>query len=297
MNNEKLAKYDYGYDIVDYEEIVDDIYEKVSTAVNVILYKKHLFKLEDFMMYNIDEYTLDTNNDIYPPINIYVCLSKKENKKKVEDKYSKTEAPSLHYELSRFREELYTVLLNLFDSTYLFTKDKYGIKISNEEHLKEFNAKGITYYIIPCIGYTNKNGKNGVIYYTNNRRYIDIDYPVLLGQNFVNKNEETNGLLTSYIRIFKNLYMKYYKVDDLPFEMFETLFYNVPSKLYVDISFNTARTILEYLLDTDIKTLKTIDEQDLQFNSKYKSLSKLYAKRLIKTMHKLICNQNHKFFN
>ena len=75
----------------------------------------------------------------------------------------------------------------------------------DSEYLKEFNAKGITYYIIPCIGYKNKNGKEGVIYYTNNRKYIDIDYPVLFGQNFVNKDIETDGLLTAYARIFKNL--------------------------------------------------------------------------------------------
>ena len=91
--------------------------------------------------------------------------------------------------------------------------------------------------------------------------------------------------------------MTYYKVDDLPFEMFESLLYNVPNSYYKDISFKTGREIMEYLLNTDIKTLKTIDEQDLQFNSKYKSLSRLYASRLIRTMHKLMCNPDHKVFD
>lgn len=297
MDNEKLTNFNYGYDLENYDEIIDDITKKLSIAMNIILSTKHLFSLDDFTLYNYDEYILETNNDIYAPINIYIALDKPENRKKIETRYSKTEAPSLHYELDRFRDELYNTLINLFDETFMLTKDKYGIKISSNDYYKQFGAMGITYYIKPCIAYKNKENKEGVIYYTNNRHYIDIDYPMIAANNYLQKNAETNDLLNSYVKIFKNLYMKYYKVEDVPFEMFEVLLYNVPSELYKDISFGTAKQILEYLLDRDIKTLKTIDEQDLQFDSKFKSLSKMYATRLIKTMYKLVCNQNHKIFN
>lgn len=297
MTDEKLLKLDVGYDLAEYDEIMDDIFVRLNSAMSIILSKKKLFSLEDFTVYAYDEYTLGTNNDIYAPINIYVSLNKSNNIKKIETRYSKTEAPSLHYELDRLRTELYETLVNFFDETFMLTKDKYGIKISSNDHYKELNAQGLTYYIRPCIAYKNKDNVEGVIFYTQNRHYIDIDYPVKAGENFIKKDYATNGLLTSYTKIFKNLYMSYYKVNDLPFEMFEVLLYNVPNELYKDISFKTGREIMEYLLDKDIKTLKTIDEQDLQFNSKYKSLSRLYASRLIRTMHKLMCNPNHKTFD
>ena len=297
MTDEKLSKLDVGYDLANYDNIIDNIFEKLNSALNLILSKKKLFSAEDFSVYIYDEYTLGTNNDIYAPINIYICLNKSNNVKKLETKYSNTEAPILHYELDKLRTELYDIIEHFFEDVYEITKDKYGIKISSNKHFKELNAQGITYYIRPCIAYKNKDNIDGVIFYTPNRKYIDIDYPLIAGQNFINKVNATNGLLISYIRIFKNLYMTYYKVEDLPFEMFETLFYNVPTEYYKDLSFKTGREIMEYLLNIDIKTLKTIDEQDLQFNSKYKSLSRLYASRLIRTMHKLMCNPDHKVFD
>ena len=91
--------------------------------------------------------------------------------------------------------------------------------------------------------------------------------------------------------------MKFYDLQDLPFDMFEVLFYNVPTELYEEISFDNACKILDYLLKKNIKDYSTIDEQDLQFNSKYKSLSRLYAKRVIKTLLKLVSNPENSIFN
>ena len=294
--NEKLEKFNFGNDLENYDEIFENIADKINEAVNIILYNKHFITIDDFKVYHYDEYMLNTNNDIYAPINFYVCLNNKLNIKRISTKYNNTVAPSLHYELHNFREELYNVLIELFDERFMLTKDKYGIKISSNEYCKKFNMVGINYYIRPCIAYKNENNVEGVLFYTNNRKYIDIDYPTLAMDNFISKDERTNYLLSTYIKIFKNMYMKYYKVEDTPFEMFEVLFYNVPDEYYKDISFDTAKGILEYLINKELITLKTIDEQDYQFNSKYKSLSKLYAQRLIRTMYKLVCNPDHKIF-
>lgn len=294
---DKLIKFEESYDLADYDEILEDIFDRINYAVNLLITNKPMFKAEDFIYYNYDEYRLNTNNNIYNPINIYVCLNKKENVKTVDTKYNKTVAPSLHFELNKFREELFDILVGLFDETYLLSKDKYGIKISNSEYYKDQNLIGKSFYIVPCIYYVNKNNVNGIIYYTNNRKFIDINYPEKAVNNFYKKDNDTNGLCSNYIRIFKNLYMEYYELEDLPFDMFEVLFYNVPNDLYKEVSFKNATEILEYLLNKDIKTYKTIDEEDLQFNSKYKSLSRLYAKRVIKTLYKLVSNPDNKIFN
>ncbi len=294
---DKLIKFEESYDLENYEEILDNIIEKINYAVNVLVSNKPMFKAEDFIYYNYDEYRLNTNNNIYNPINVYVCLNKKENVKTLEKKYSKTVAPSLHFELYKFREELFDILVTLFDESFLLTKDKYGIKISNKESMAKLNLIGQSFYIVPCVYYVNDNNINGVLFYTNNRKFIDINYPEKAISNFYEKDEATNGLCSKYIRLFKNIYMKYYDLIDLPFDMFEVLFYNVPNELYKEVSFENAKNILENLMNQDLKNLKTIDEQDLQFNSKYKSLSKLYAKRVIKTLYKLISNPQNKFFD
>ena len=90
--------------------------------------------------------------------------------------------------------------------------------------------------------------------------------------------------------------MKYYNVVDFPFEMFETIFYNVPNELYKDLSFDSAKKILEYLQQKEIKTYISTDELDKPFFSKYKSLSGIFAKRAIKTLYKLVQDENNKIF-
>ena len=293
----KLEKFTESYNFNDYEEILDQIIETINFGVNILIQNKPMFKAEDFIYYNYDEYFIGTNNNTYNPINFYVCLNKKENINHVDSKYKKTIAPALHFELNKFKEEFFDILVGLFDETYQLSKDKYGINISNEIFMKENGFPGIKFYIVPCISYVNKNGIEGIMFYTNNRKFIDVNYPELCVKNFVKKDEETNYLLSTYIKMFKNIYMKFYELEDLPFDMFEVLFYNVPTELYEDLSFDNARKILEYLLNKNIKDYSTIDEQDLQFNSKYKSLSRLYAKRVIKTLLKLMSNPNHKIFD
>jgi hypothetical protein len=70
-----------------------------------------MFNAEDFIYYNYDEYCLNTNNNIYNSINFYVCLNKKENVNHVDTKYKKTIAPALHFELNKFKEEFFNILL------------------------------------------------------------------------------------------------------------------------------------------------------------------------------------------
>lgn len=293
----KLEKFTESYDFNNYEEILDEIIETINYGVNILIQNKPMFSAEDFTYYNYDEYYLGTNNNTYNPINFYVCLNKKENINNVDSKYKKTIAPALHFELNKFKEEFFNILVGLFDETYQLSKDKYGIIISNQEFMRENGLPGLKFYIVPCVSYVNKNNVEGIMFYTNNRKFIDVNYPELCIQNFIKKDEETNYLLSTYIKMFKNIYMKFYELEDLPFDMFEVLFYNVPTELYEDLSFDNARKILEYLLKKNIKDYSTIDEQDLQFNSKYKSLSRLYARRVIKTLLKLVSNPDHKIFD
>ena len=229
-----LKDFEKSYDMNNYEDKLQEIYEKVNYATNIAIMERPMFSMSDFVFYNYDEYLLNTNNDIYAPIKLYACINQPLNKSLISNKYAKTKAPMLHYELNEYRDDLLNTLINLFDETYLLWKDKYSIYISNKKYYEENNLAGlgVSYCITPCIAYENEKGDKGLIYYTDNRKFIDIDYPQIALQNLRKKDEETKGLFTSYIRIFKNLYMKYYNVSDFPFEMFETIFYNVSIDLY-----------------------------------------------------------------
>ena len=147
---------------------------------------------------------------------------------------------------------------------------------------------GYYFRLIPCFAYTNENGNTGVLYYSDNERDIEIEYPNLAYENFIKKNEETNGAYLNSILIFKNIFAKQEKTLTLPFEIFETILYNVPNELF-NLNFTqSALQIINFLRNKSTREFTTLDEQDSAFTSIYRSMSALYVRKAITSVSNFI---------
>ena len=170
-------------------------------------------------------------------------------------------------------------------------QDKYSINFAINV-FNENNEKFTHYFnLIPCFTYTNENNISGIIYYSNDKSLIEIEYPKLSIRNFNLKNKSTNDLFRQYIILFRNAYMIEKNEKDLPFEIYEILLYNVPDSYFTDLNYETILNIINYIKTCGIQSSKTIDYQQEAFKSKYKSLSSLYASMAIKKINKFF-NKN-----
>jgi hypothetical protein len=88
--------------------------------------------------------------------------------------------------------------------------------------------------------------------------------------------------------MFKNIILKDNKIKDLPFEIFETILYNVPNGMFIDDSKQTMLNIINFIRNNPIKNFKTIDEQDYAFSSIYRSMSLFYVKHITKQIEKYL---------
>ena len=98
--------------------------------------------------------------------------------------------------------------------------------------------------------------------------------------------ELTKGLFHYYDVVIKNIFLAERKEPNIYFEIFETLLYNVPDKLFTDKSINNLTQIINFLRNNNIKDYKSIDEQDYAFTSIYKSFSILFAKHALGQIEK-----------
>jgi len=142
--------------------------------------------------------------------------------------------------------------------------------------------------LIPCFQYKNENGSIGVLYYSDNERDIEIEYPNIAYENFEQKNKETEGAYLNSILIFKNIFAKQTKTLSLPFEIFETILYNVPNNLFSTNFTQSALQIINFLRNKSTKDFKTLDGQDNAFSSEFRSMSALYARKVINVVSSFI---------
>ena len=268
--------------------------EHIDYVVRKEFKDSKIFFDENIRLYYYDEYTLNTNviEDTYATL--YVEFESKNNIKPADvSKKSKRrkyiDLPDYYIDIKDIRTRLYEALINYFDSNTLFWLDKYSVRVITNVAISDEETKNYQYRIIPCFSYVNSNGIKGIIYYDNNKNEIEVEYPKRSIENFKEKDIETNGAYRNTVVIFKNIYCKAQKiVDYLPSEIFEIILYNVPNYLFKENINQSIYGIINFIRNNSIKNYLTLDGQDNAFTSKLKSMSYLYAKRVISIIEKNI---------
>lgn len=277
-------------EIVGYGNVKENLLSVTQYAVNNYFADKPLFKDNNFKYYFYDDYVFNTNTSINNYMTLYVEINQPQNVKEAQNKRFIKKDPNikdLHLSLQNIKDGIFQELLNCFDSNTLLWQEQYSINLSINERV---DGKKINYLfrVIPCFTYKNENNINGVVYYNNDLNKVEIEYPVLSTKNIKAKEKNTNKLYLYYDVLLKNILQAERKENYTYFEIFESLLYNVPDKLFEDKTEKTLIQILNFLRNNNLKEYKTIDEQDYMFTSKYKSFSILYVKHALNQIEKYI---------
>ena len=265
----------------------------VEDVVSNIFLDSQIFDTTNIRLYYYDDYTLNTNVIENNYATLYVEFDCPENIKKdvgfTKKKEQKKLLKDYYLDLKDIRLKLYEELINYFNSDTMFWLDKYSIRTISNVKESDDSIKNYQFRIIPCFTYVNENNIKGIIYYDNSRTQIEIEYPLRSIENFNEKNIDTNGAYQKTVLIFKNIYRLSQKITEyLPSEIFEILLYNIPNNIFLVNNDDTFIKVFNYLKNKSIKDFKTLDEQDFAFSSKYKSLSLLYAKKVISVVEKFL---------
>lgn len=273
------------------EEIVNQTQSLVEYAVIEYFKDKSLFRIpDDLSLFSFDELALGTNTFEDITTTFYLVIDQPNNYKNIEQSKKKKNKiiPDLYLSLKDIKAGLFNSLVQTFSDNSLIWQDKYSLNINSNYAVNENETRNYYFRLIPCFAYTNENGNTGVLYYSDNERDIEIEYPSLAYENFIKKNEETNGAYLNSILIFKNIFAKQEKTLTLPFEIFETILYNVPNELF-NLNFTqSALQIINFLRNKSTREFTTLDEQDSAFTSIYRSMSALYARKAITSVSNFI---------
>lgn len=277
---------------VNYENVKENLITISKYVVGNFFNDKPMFTEENFKYYYYDDFIFETNNSETNYITLYIEINQPKNIKSIQTEKFKRKVKDekikdLHLTLEEIKNGLFEHYVTCFDNNTLLWQEKYSINLSVNEVIDNQKVNYLI-RIIPCFTYVNEKGVSGVIYYDNSLYNIEIEYPLVSIQNFYNKNEATNNLYYYYDILIKNIFLECRKEKNIYFEIFETLLYNVPNKLYTDQSVKTLTQIINFLRNNNIKDYKTIDEQDFAFTSKYKSFSILFAKHALGQIEKYI---------
>ncbi len=277
---------------VNYENVKENLITISKYVVGNFFNDKPMFTEENFKYYYYDDFIFQTNNSETNYITLYIEINQPKNIKSIQTEKFKRKVKDekikdLHLTLEEIKNGLFEHYVTCFDNNTLLWQEKYSINLSVNEVIDNQKVNYLI-RIIPCFTYVNEKGVSGVIYYDNSLYNIEIEYPLVSIQNFYNKNEATNNLYYYYDILIKNIFLECRKEKNIYFEIFETLLYNVPNKLYTDQSVKTLTQIINFLRNNNIKDYKTIDEQDFAFTSKYKSFSILFAKHALGQIEKYI---------
>ena len=277
---------------VNYENVKENLITISKYVVGNFFNDKPMFTEENFKYYYYDDFIFETNNSETNYITLYIEINQPKNIKSIQTEKFKRKVKDekikdLHLTLEEIKNGLFEHYVTCFDNNTLLWQEKYSINLSVNEVIDNQKVNYLI-RIIPCFTYVNEKGISGVIYYDNSLYNIEIEYPLVSIQNFYNKNEATNNLYYYYDILIKNIFLECRKEKNIYFEIFETLLYNVPNKLYTDQSVKTLTQIINFLRNNNIKDYKTIDEQDFAFTSKYKSFSILFAKHALGQIEKYI---------
>lgn len=276
------------------DEIRDAFYQSLIDCVHIFFKDKDMFDDENFGLFYYDEYELKTNchkdifNTIYleinQPLNYKLKLKSKPAKKK-----NKVEVPELYLNLTQIKKGLFDTFVHYFDNNTIVWQTKYGVSIKSTVKFEDDIIETYYFVVIPVLTYYSPENKRGILYYSNNE--IQIEYPLTSIENFNIKNEQTNDLFRQTVLIFKNILLKEKDIEQLPFEIIETILYNVPNSLYISDNKNDILKIVNFIRNNPLKDFKTIDENDFAFSSLYRSMSIYYVKRVLKIIENYL-NRN-----
>lgn len=282
------------------KQINKNVLTNITNIIDYYFSDKILFNKEDYSVYSFDEFQTNTyaGQDIF--CNIFIELKSQKNiktneikKEKLLNKLFKNKnndniiPPDLFLELKEIKNNLFELFINSFDENNLIWKYKYGLKVAcNVIH--ESQTFNYYYNIIPCVTYTNKNNEQGIMFYNDDKYDIEILYPKQYLKNFKKKNKQTNNLYTDTIKIFKNIFMEEKKELSVPFEIFETMLYNVPNELFTSLKISDLCRIINHLRNKNLNQFITIDEQDIAFTCKYKTMSAIFFKHSLKVIENFL---------
>jgi len=267
---------------------LDILYDVVVETIS----DKTMFSIDDFSAQYYDEYVFETNchKDVFSKIYLeidqplnYKMLSENVKKKK------KFSFPELYITIDEYLDCLFETFLRHLDSNNLVWKDDHSINIKSTVNVENDQVSHFYFKIVPCITHFNSNNKHGVMYKKNGG--IEIEFPQLSVENFMNKNILTSDAYRHTILIFKNILLKEKNITTLPSEIIEIMLYNVPNEMYLSGTDNKSLiNIINYLRNNSIKNFLTLDEQDQAFTSSFRSLSLIYVKHVIKLIEKFLLN-------
>lgn len=266
------------------QEILDEFKDIIDNIVYEYFEDKEMFDVENIKTYYYDEFKLNTNVCIDTFATLYLEINQLSNIKKFNEKAI---VQDRYLTLKKIKDDLEEISISNFDQNTLIWQDKYSLNYAI--NIYDENSNKTTHYfkIIPCFTQLNENNISGIMYHSDDKVLVEIEYPKLSIRNFKIKNKNTNDLYRQYILLFKNAYKLDKNEKSLPFEIFEILLYCVPDNYFTDLNNPTIFKILDYIKNCGIKLAKTIDQQQDAFKSKYKSLSSLYASMVIKRLIKI----------
>lgn len=273
---------------VNYDNVKENMIEISKYVVSNFFADKPMFSEKNFKYYYYDDFVFNTNNSYSNYITLYVEINQPKNIKAIQNKKFKhkdKKIKDLHLTLEEIKNGLFEHFVLAFEDNTLLWQEEYSINLSVNEYIDDLKVNYLI-RIIPCFTYVNENNVSGVIYYNNNLNKIEIEYPQVSVKNFEAKNKRTKGLFHYYDVVIKNIFLAERKEPNIYFEIFETLLYNVPDKLFTDKSINNLTQIINFLRNNNIKDYKSIDEQDYAFTSIYKSFSILFAKHALGQIEK-----------
>lgn len=276
----------------DHNEYLEIIKDHIKTIIKNEFADSQIMQSSNLRFYYYDEYALETNVIENTYATLYIEINSKNNIKELNKKNrsnKKLFVPNYYLELKDIKTRLYEAMLNYFDENCLFWLDKYSIRSIFNIAISSDETKNYQFRFLPCFSYINEEGVSGVIYFDDKKNEIEVEYPNRSIVNFKEKNIETNGAFREAVVIMKNIYRKSQQITEyLPFEIFEILLYNIPNNLF-KINFNqSVLGLLNYLRNKNLKDFISLDDQDKAFTSQLKSLSLLYAKRVINIIEKYI---------
>jgi len=270
------------------ESFVDNIFQIVSNYIS----DKDMFNIDDFCVYALDEYILETNchKDIFSilyleidqPLNYKPVIKKKKTKAVGYD------IPEMYLTLSEIKNGLTQEFTRHFDNNNIVWQDKFSVCLKSTVMIDEGKTQNYYFKLIPAFTYYNKDNVRGLVYYNNND--VQIEYPKLFIDNFNKKNQETNDKFRQIVLIFKNILLKDPKIKNLPSEIIETLVYNVPNNMLEKDDRQSILNVINFIRNNPLKSFKTIDEQDFAFASIYRGMSVIYCKHILKIIEHYLTN-------
>lgn len=281
MNIKNLIKEEY---IDEKQYLLNEFKDIIDTIVYDYFFDKEMFEIDNIKTYYFDEYKLNTNVCQDTFATLYIEINQLSNIKKFNEKAIVQER---YLTLKKIKDDLETISIESFDPNTLIWQDKYSINYAINIYDENQNKTTHYFRIIPCFTYLNEENISGIMYHSNDKVLVEVEYPKLSIRNFKIKNKNTNDLYRQYVLLFKNAYRLEKDEKMLPFEIFEILLYCVPDNYFTDLNNPTILKILDYIKNCGIKVSKTIDQQQEAFKSKYKSLSSLYASMVIKRLIKI----------